>query len=67
MIQPISQPGTEGSFAFGLTVADVERFRDILRRECGEELSLEAAWTRAIELLALFRMLFGPLPEDRSS
>lgn len=58
--------GQDAGFAFGLTVADVKRFRDILSRECGEVLSLEAAWTRAIELLALFRMLLGPLPEDHS-
>lgn len=53
-------------FAFGLTPGEVERFRQIMRRECGVELSPEQAWARAIELLSLFRMLLGPLPEDRS-
>jgi hypothetical protein len=28
------------------------------------ELSPEEAWKRASEVLALFRMLLGPLPED---
>jgi hypothetical protein len=51
-------------FAFGLSVTDVEEFREILRSECGEELSLSDAWSRAIEVLALCRMLLGPLPED---
>ncbi|MFH0828803.1 MAG: hypothetical protein V1907_01325 [Candidatus Kerfeldbacteria bacterium] len=53
------------SFAFGLTPDEVDRFRDIMRRECGVELTPEQAWARAIELLSLFRMLLGPLPEDR--
>lgn len=52
------------TFAFGLTPQEVERFRDIMDRECGVHLSSEAAWARAIELLALFRMMLGPLPED---
>ncbi len=57
-------PANESRFAFGLTTPEVERFRDIMRRECGVELTLEQAWARAIELLSLFRMLLGPLPED---
>ena len=53
----------ENRFAFGLTESEVRRLQDILRRE-GEELTLAQAWARAIELLSLFRMLLGPLPED---
>lgn len=53
-----------GSFAFGLAPEAVERFRDIMDRECGVHLTSEEAWARAIELLALFRMMLGPLPED---
>ena len=52
-------------YAFGLTEAEVRRLQDILRRE-GEVLTIEQAWNRAIELLSLFRMLLGPLPEDRT-
>lgn len=52
------------TFAFGLMPAEVERFRDIMGRECGVHLTSEEAWARAIELLALFRMMLGPLPED---
>jgi hypothetical protein len=51
-------------FAFGLTSVDVEEFREIIESECGETLSLEEAWSRAIEVLALCRMLLGPIPED---
>jgi hypothetical protein len=57
----------EQRFAFALTPADVEEFREILRTECGEELSLTEAWSRAIEVLALSRMLLGPLDEDQST
>jgi hypothetical protein len=55
---------TAARYAFGLTEAEVLRLRDILRRECGVDLTLEAAWSRAIELLALFRMMLGPILED---
>jgi len=51
-------------FAFGLTTLEVERLRGILSRESGTEVAMAEAWGRAIELLALFRMLLGPLPED---
>ena len=53
-------------FAFGLSQADVEEFRELIHKECGEELSPEEAWKRASEVLALFRMLLGPLPEDQT-
>jgi hypothetical protein len=54
-------------FAFALSQSDVEELRELIHRECGEELSLEEAWKRASEVLALFRMLLGPLPEDHST
>lgn len=53
-------------YGFGLTETEVRRLQDILRREGGSEITLEQAWARAIELLGLFRILLGPLPEDRS-
>ncbi len=53
-------------FALGMTRADVDHFRALIHRECGESLSSEEAWIRATEVLALFRMLLGPLPEDQS-
>ena len=40
-------------FALGLTEAEVDRLRDILRRTRGLELSREEAWTKAIQLLSL--------------
>ncbi len=52
-------------FALGLTRADVDEFRALIHRECDESLSHEEAWQRAAEVLALFRMLLGPLPEDQ--
>jgi len=55
---------TVAHYALGLTEAEVRRLQDILRRECGMEVTLEVAWARAIELLALFRMLLGPFPGD---
>ncbi len=54
-------------FAFALSRADVEEFRELIHRECGEDLSPEEAWKRASEVLALFRMLLGPIPEDQAT
>jgi hypothetical protein len=54
----------DARFAFGLTTREIERLRDIIRSESGVDLSPEEAWARSIELLSLFRMLLGPLPED---
>lgn len=65
LLAPADQVGNPARFAFSLSQADVEEFRELIHRECGEELSLEEAWKRASEVLALFRMLLGPLPEDQ--
>ncbi len=61
---PVDAPNER--FALGLTRVDVDEFRALIHRECGESLSPQEAWTRATEVLALFRMLLGPLPEDQS-
>ena len=61
-----TQDGPPARFAFGLSQADVAEFRELVHKECGEELSPEEAWKRASEVLALFRMLLGPLPEDQT-
>lgn len=50
--------------AFSLTQADVVEFRDLVARECGVVLDDAKAWHRATELVALYRMLLGPIPED---
>jgi len=47
-----------------LSPEDVAEFREIVREETGADLSEPEACNRAIELVALFRMLLGPLPED---
>ena len=46
-------PSDQDRFAFGLTTVEVERLRRILSRCGGREVSLEEAWGRASELLAL--------------
>jgi hypothetical protein len=55
----------ENRYGFGLTETQVRRLQDILWREGEPDVTLEQAWARAIELISLFRMLLGPLPEDR--
>jgi hypothetical protein len=57
----------ETRYGLGLTEAEVRRLQDILRREGESEVTLDQAWARAIELLSLFRMLLGPLPEDEGA
>ena len=47
-----------------LTEDDVQAFRRLMLSECGVELSLAEAWTRAIKMIAMFRALLGPIPED---
>ena len=66
LLASAGQDAEPALFAFALTHAAVEEFRELIHRECGEEMSPEAAWKRASEVLALFRMLLGPLPEDHS-
>lgn len=57
----------ETRYGFGLTEAEVRRLQGILQRETESEVTLDQAWARAIELLSLFRMLLGPLPDDHES
>jgi len=47
-----------------LSPEEVAEFREIVREETGVVMAESEAWNRAIELVALFRMLLGPLPED---
>jgi hypothetical protein len=54
----------EPRFAFGLTTENVERLRTILREDCGEDLPLEEAWSRAAGLLALTQLLLEHLPDE---
>ena len=49
-----------------LSEHDVEAFRRLMLEECGVELTLAEAWTRATKMVAMFRALLGPLPEDSS-
>lgn len=44
-------------FAFGLTTSDVVELQLILREDCGEDVPLEEAWSRAAGLLALTQVL----------
>jgi len=54
-------------YGFGLTEPEVRCLQDILHREGEPDITLDQAWARAIELLSLFRMLLGPLPEDQDA
>ena len=47
-----------------LTEADVEEFRRLMREECAVVLTLAEGWERATKMLAMFRVLVGPIPED---
>lgn len=47
-----------------LTEEDVQAFRRLMLEECGVDLSLAEAWPRALKLVAMFRALIGPIPED---
>ncbi len=44
-------------FGAGLTEAEVRRLEAIIRDQCGRDVALPAAWSRAIELLSLVEML----------
>jgi hypothetical protein len=50
--------------ASALTPAKVDEFRALLERECGVSLEFDEAWRRASQLISLYRMLMGPIPED---
>jgi hypothetical protein len=49
---------------FALNQADIDEFKAILRRESGLEIDDQTAWNRVTELLNLYRMVLGPIPED---
>jgi hypothetical protein len=46
-------------FGAGLTESEVRRFQDILREECGLEVGMPEAWSRAIALLSLVEMMLS--------
>lgn len=50
-----------------LTPEDIAEFREIVRAETGVLMDEGEAWNRATELIALVRMLIGPMPEDPES
>lgn len=47
-----------------LTPDDVREFQALVAEETGVQLSTQDAWNRAIELIAVVRMLVKPYPED---
>ena len=53
----LTPPIFSGQFGAGLTEAEVRRFQVILREQCGHDVPLPEAWSRAIELLSLVEML----------
>lgn len=48
----------------GLTPKKVREFQQLMREECHVDLSFEDAWARSTQLVALYRMMLGPIPED---
>lgn len=48
-----------------LTPDEVDEFLALLREATAADVSEHEAWNSAIELIALVRMLLGPVPEDR--
>jgi hypothetical protein len=57
--RPLEAPARFGA---GLTEQEVQRLRDIIRRDCGVDLTIEQAWARGIELLSFAKMLVESLP-----
>jgi len=52
---------------YSLTPDEVREFQALVRSETGITLSGQEAWDRAIELIALVRMLVHPYPEDHEA
>lgn len=49
---------------FVISLAHVHAFQRIVQDTTGMLLANQEAWERATELVSLFRMFVGPLPED---
>jgi len=65
-LEEIPSEWSESEFrgAYGLTQKQVDRLREIIRREFGVEYTNEQAWGRAIELIALARALVETDPPE---
>jgi len=61
---PDSTPRGGGSMPFVLTPPDIREFQQLIQEYCGVSLPETEAWNRATELVALYRMFLGPIPED---
>jgi len=57
-------PDSTRSVGFALTKADIDEFKAIVSQESGLEMDDKTAWNRVTELLNLYRMVLGPIPED---
>jgi|CXWL01.1.fsa_nt_gi hypothetical protein len=53
-----------GNAPFVLTPPDIREFQQLVQEHCGVLLTDTEAWNRATELVALYRMFLGSLPED---
>ena len=47
-----------------LTYEDIQEFKRLIKETTGHELTDQEAWNRSTELVALYRMLLGCIPED---
>lgn len=57
-------PRRSAASASLLTPEDIREFRELLRVHCEIEVDEDEAAIRAHELVMLYRMLLGPIPED---
>lgn len=58
---------SDTGYGSGLTEVEVQRLQDILRRDCGVDLTVEDAWARAVELLAFGELLLKSLSPHAST
>lgn len=66
-MDPVTRETEPPGYGFGLTEVEIDRLREIIRHDCGVELTLDQAWARGIELLAFAKMLVEYLPPKAES
>lgn len=52
-------PSPDQRFGAGLTEVEVRRFQSILREDCGVDVGLPEAWSRAIQLMSVVETLLS--------
>jgi hypothetical protein len=62
--EPFLASHNSGNVPCVLTPPDIREFQQLVQEHCGMSLTETEAWNRATELVALYRMFLGPIPED---